>query len=204
MGDAYLNRDDARMRLHETICMWDGEPVYVTFPSSDVAKGEQYVMLSHFDGSEKRDRQVRYTSRKFSYEAFPLGFMNTASAGCFFLARMPTRRQKQGLAANSIKYFPNIPRPGTYFIRAEMYNCIMGVYPSFHQAQKHMTEGTRGVAVERQLGFNKQDNDVYSLLFRTRVVGTYVPSRRKVQLLPTPSTSICMDYMDKIGLGSIL
>ena len=203
MGEAYLNQDDARMRLGGSICRWKGEPVFVNIDGEDGRSDS--VVISFFDGSGRREKRVRYTSKYFDYGAFPLGYMNTQEVGCIYLSRMPMRRQKQGLTYNNTIFLQSgMNAVRNYFPSVELYKCIMGDYPSFHAAQKSMIDGIVGVAVDREIGFNKQDDNVYGMYYRGRLVGHYMPSNRTTTLLDTPSTSIVVQALSRIGLDDLI
>lgn len=202
MADEYFSREDASMRLNETICMWKGEPVYVHFRVN--SESHTAVAIKDFH-KRTREQIVEYTNDDFVYEAFPLGYMSTSLHEAVYLTRVPERRQKQGLCKNSINASNGLmPVRDRWWKTKEFYNCIMGIHTKAPKAIQLMNEGIPGIVVGRHVAFRYVDHDVYSLVYRERVVGTYSPSIGVSNLISTPATSVFINVMEDLGLDMFI
>lgn len=201
--DAYLNRQDAVMRLDGTICKFEDDPVYVEFHGED---DPHKVHISYFDGSGRRSKTVKYTSPDFTYHPINLGYININN-NAYYLSRSPVRRQKQGLARDSIRILPH-PRGlhGSfhYFPSIELSKTIKGDYPSLKKAIKSIERGkVKGIAVDRDVAFRESDMDLFSILFKERIVGHYNVNTQTVTWENNEMTSIIFRILERKGLGAL-
>lgn len=197
--DPYLNQQDASMRLHQTVCLYKGEPVFVQFNEEGSATK---VTISYFDESKRRPKTIHYTDPEFTYEPIRLGYMNT-KGNTYFLSRSPVRRQKQGLTYNSISVSP---KKSVFFSFPclPLMKTIIGDYPTLKQAFKWMDEGkVEGVAVDRDVAFRRNDVDMYDILFKERTVGRYSLVTNQINWESTEMTSIIFRILESKGLGAL-
>lgn len=92
----YLTGADARMRLHNSYCQFDGIPVFVKIPS-DTLVAEIYDLVK-----EQCIASIDPNDERLDVESLPLGYLDYGgSAG--FASRLPYRQQKQGISSDNTR-----------------------------------------------------------------------------------------------------
>lgn len=195
----YLNRSDASMRLDGTICLWKGEPVYVRF-NCDGGKNGDRVNISYFDGSNRRQRVVTYTSKDFTFYPIRLGYMNR-NGNVYYLARLPNRRQKQGLCSNNVEITPMSSLSSGWFPSTSLYNLIMDIYPTSEDVRVMLEKGQEGIALDRDIAFRKASKGFYKVFLKTQLMGTYETNEGRINLLNNSMTSIFQRILEARGFG---
>lgn len=176
MGTAYFDPASVHRRLHQTICMYKGEPVFVEclYREDRIPEGEEWhkVRISTLPLGESRSRTVDYRSTDFDYRAIPLGYMN-AEGGAYYLTRIPGDRnhQKQGLCKYQIHSYPTV-QAFNFFASSWLRDCILGVYPTYVEALEELSNGAKSVAVTRCIALKRDKGDRSYLLYRGRQVGS--------------------------------
>lgn len=127
----YADRHDVEMRLNDSVILVDGEPCHVYGTSGD-------INLHCTNMETGKEFIVDYrTSNKIDLTPTPLGFVNRGP-GCSYVARVPTRKNKQGLSLNNMV---STNRPCADLIRSkELSRCIKGIYPSLEEVITSVTK----------------------------------------------------------------
>lgn len=177
MGQGYFAKQDVIMRLDNTVCMYDGEPVVVRVnPEDPTDKVDIFDLKSYSDKNKKRiKRTVEYTDNTFVYKAFPLGYAFVDDRYALYINRTPSRQQSQGLS----QYVLSAIGKETYITVAApyMYNCIKGIYPTVQEAVKMVTScQAESVPFDRKFAVGQVRRGVVSLLCRGRDVGLLINS----------------------------
>lgn len=198
--DAYLNYQDAMMRLNDTICLYEGEPVYVVMSGNDQTE----AVIRFYDGTSRRSKVINYTDDKFTYHPIRLGYMNIGK-NTFYLTRSPVRRQKQGLSQDNIVNQSNTRISSRWFPSKGLTHCIQGKYPSLKDALKLLNDRkTKGVAVDRDIALKLADTSTITIYFKERTVGLFDLQKRSVSWSENEMTSIIFRILERKGLGSLI
>lgn len=172
MGKEYYSKEDAAMRLHGTICMYDGSPVYVdaTSPgSTDPGK----VFIYHLGDAIKLGKGykvVDYRDDKFVYKSPPLGYMFYENKARY-VSRIPDRKQRQGLSVDVVRVNPYPEYNDSHFTSQAMSDCILGKYHTLTQAESLVNNGVHSVPISRRLAIVRERRGVTALAFRGRTIG---------------------------------
>lgn len=173
MGKELFNRDDVIKRLHQTICMYKGEPVYVTADCEGRTKVLAYPLKEFGANRACKPIVVNYTDDSFSYKSPPLGYIYYNDRA-FYLSRIPDRKQRQGLHQEVIFSVPtNDEVPWIEMLQSpEMHMCIMGRHPSLMDARVLIAKGARSVPISRNCAVQRlgKSSDMV-LLYKGREIG---------------------------------
>lgn len=153
--------DDARMRLSQSIVMYQGKPVYT-------------------EQSEKKHTLIRdmYTGETCNVltdelDLTPVQVGNIAIGKSYmYVQRAPVRKWKQGVNKGNLK-FGDMPweLPAFQLVSKGMANAIMGVYPAVTDAIDNILAGRyNAVPINRHWGFGLVE-DIPRLLYKDKVVG---------------------------------
>lgn len=169
------DRDDVRRRLVDTICFYNGEPVYVN--------GSTGHTVELFDMTKKPLGRVDYRSEKFDYRSAKVGYLNFEKQA-WYLNRIPTRSNATwGISPqNLMAGFQGNRYPTTW--GKGMADCLKNKYPSFEECVRLITEnGYVSWAFHRQFALapNYISGEL-SILHRDAVIGVYNYNSKKVTL----------------------
>lgn len=134
MGTAYYDPRSVGLRLDRTICMYKGKPVYVY--ATNATRGvtdDSYHMVEIMDVTSKpmtKAKMVDYRDADFDYRAMLLGYINY-NKGAYYLSRVPSRIQKQGLCRTAITSDPHNIGGGGWFTSDGMRDMLLNDYPSY-------------------------------------------------------------------------
>ncbi len=170
MGDAYWDAHSVEMRLDETICLYQGKPVYVQVDRDRLGDGHT-LKAYKLDGRMRNPTRVDYRTEDFDYRAFPLGYMNS-DRNAYYLTRVPARQQKQGLERRQLRGIPELPHMEGWFYGRDMEDCILGRYPSVPEAlEKLDTYAVESIAVSRNVAIRMRSTGGTKLLYKGRTIG---------------------------------
>lgn len=190
MGAPFYNWDDVRMNLHNSVCMYRGEPVYV-----QVAGDEVRVAKVGTDRWGKAD----YLSSEFDYCAMRMGYMNYKE-DAFFLSRLPDRRNNQGLTLALIHSQPRLPN-NYWWSNPCFGDALMGRYPNRDQALEDVNSGRyESCAFNRQFAFRRHGDRHTTLMFRNRMIAIKDYSAMRFDMIPGKDTSFIRRVMDREGV----
>lgn len=204
MGRAFLSMDDVRLRLHKTVCMYKGEPVYVNV--DDIGTDHKVrvcPLVAVANASLDKYKLVDYREDAFDYKYMELGYMNYKN-NTWFLARNPERKNHQGLKYDCIHSTPYIGDEHSYinwFFSSAMHDCIMGKYPTLTEAlDKLRNEDAKGVAVHRDFAVKWIDNNNIGMFYREQLISIKDDVTDKFNLIPKRSTSYIQRFLEAAGL----
>ena len=182
---------DTNMRLHGTICMYDGKPVLVNVdPDAMNANGIKIKKL----GGRHRFVAANVKDDLFSYDAMPLGYASY-HGHAYWVSRTSARQQRAGLPRNSLVYeapFSEEAPMGRDLLweTKELEDCILGVHTPFEIALRQVVTGeVQSVSIQRELAIGLKDNRTLMLALRTRLVGVWDDLHAKFSLFRGPDTS---------------
>jgi hypothetical protein len=170
--EQYHAEEDRNRRLNGTICMYDGNPVYIrcSDPHGRITLKADEVFITEptnvFDYSGYR--VVKYTDDKFCAKAFPLGYANHREGICY-VTRKPHQQQRAGIHEGVIDVKGDSSTHHFIYSQA-MVDCIKGNYPTFEEARKTVSQG-KPVAFTRFLAFRPLYKNIYTLEYRGRPAG---------------------------------
>jgi hypothetical protein len=194
-GTEYENAEEANFRLHGTIVLYDGEPVYISQVAHepDLPKGDIFrVYTQSLPVSNRRDPERKYiSSGKFDLAPFKMGFINL-DGNVFYLSRTTARQNRQGLndrtfEAAPLRNVPGVVAPslGDLIRTKEFYDTIKGRYPSMEDAMARLREeGVSGVAISREYALVTHSSlkELLFLFHRKTVVGFMQTGDREFKL----------------------
>jgi len=126
------NARDANQYLNNTVCYWNGQPIYVERVDGDFMASGYLLPLT--GRSVRTQYDVRDPS--FNCREYRLGYMNSGRIGqAVFLSRRPVRGISQGLCDNNISFIGangrNREMSVTNAIREQGFvDMLIGQYPS--------------------------------------------------------------------------
>lgn len=197
----YENREDARMRLRNTVVLYSGRPVLIV----DIANGEGKddilrVLFNELPvGADAVPLKKKYdpfrakilegapelagenrkyiSSKHFDIGAFKLGYVNDPKIGAFYCSRLPNHIQKQGLCTENFKGTTNfgggVPF-GTFLASRGTPLMVANDYPSFEVAMRNLDK-VPAVAFCREFSLVKDEviPDLIYLYHKGSKVGYY-------------------------------
>jgi hypothetical protein len=175
--EKYFEVVDRNRRLHKTVCLYAGVPVYVQCndPTGKAGLNDDEVFitpLGEMSGYNKVyvAERVKYTDDAFEARAFPLGYISH-SGGATYIGRLPTQQQRQGLHADIIVRQGGDLLPSHWFLSKEMSDCITGKHSTFEQALLHVKSAGISRSFDRFWAIAPHHKSVLSLQFRGRPAG---------------------------------
>ena len=116
-------------RLTECIVTYKGEVVYVT----GVRDGENVprVFAMTIEGVHIEEE---HTDPAWNFRPFPLGYLNDKRT-CSYVARIPRRRWKQGLAEGSVMVAGEDRVVRQKLFSSALVDCFMNKYPTFKKVR---------------------------------------------------------------------
>lgn len=204
MGKAYYSKEDAIRRLNETICMYDGSPVYVSLDVPMDAPEHTVLCypLKYFYATKKANPsfKVLYTDPKFNYKQFPLGYGFSDKSGGMYFARIPDRKQSQGLSHSTLRIDGRSTGLSGYFLSEAMENCIRGIYPTMEWAIEHARMDRFSVIpFHRKMAIAKIDRGLVCLKYRRRAVAI-LDGKKSFKLLDTKDKNFLKNILSKEGV----
>lgn len=198
--DAYLNRDDARLRLNHTVCMYEGKPVYVRL-DSDEQFDNQYQCriyeLKNVNTGRGRGKVVDYRDKNFDARGIELGYCQ-AGLSAVYLSRLPARQNQQGLKHENIMAEPsNIPYE---FYSEDMECCILGKHRPLKTALAMLNDGYTKIPISRTLAVGWLDRTKIALYYKEQVVALKEDTTSRFNLINSKISSFVMKIIDKQGV----
>lgn len=189
MGTAYYDPRSVSLRLDKTICIYKGEPVFVEVDNPperrqrvdpetgnlialppDASDAFHILKMYKLDGRLSKPTKVDYREPEFDYRAFPLGYINFMGSA-FYLRRVPSRVQKQGLDKHFVASEPVGLQGSNWFFSKDMKDCILGIYPSVAEAMQSIDLGkAESVGVRRNFAISFSSGGAHRLNFKGREI----------------------------------
>ena len=199
MAHPYLHNGDAKMRLDNTICMYNKKPVHVYV--TDECE-ENHVKLRYVGGNNKW-QFVDYTKPEFCYKSIPLGYCLYGRRS-IYLSRCPLRRQKQGLHQRALRVDGR--KVGDYEAEEIMAmktfrDSILGKFPTLEEAVKMiLDQDYEAVPIHRHVCIDVGDGIVMPIRYRMRLVGMYDTRSNQMTMIPGPEASVMERVFASLGL----
>ncbi len=201
MAKEYLSMEDVKLRLHKTVCLHKGEPVYVTV--DDLGKNhEVYVIpLAAVQTTMKGGKFVDYRQGDFDYKYIPLGYIQFKQ-NAFYLSRLPERKNHQGLKADVIHSDPDINQlysSANWFYSAAMVDCIKGKHMPVKEAiDKIQFDGWKSAVVHRYFAVARIDaGNKIGLFYKEQMIGIKEPHSYKFNMIETRGSSFIQKVMEQ-------
>ncbi len=207
MGNAYYTQEDVHMRLHNSICKYKGEPVFIFVNLRDPVNT---IYLSTLQGAKEvmRNLKIMTTDPDFVHRSLELGYVNYGQGGyrpgnAYYYARIPQRRQIQGISANNVTVLDaHGPSFGEIMGSTYVRNMLTNSYPTYADAIKQVEEGdVKGVAFHRHACVRRVDGHNISLFFKERGVALWNPKHRIFMIHPgNRDGSYLSAFFHKLGV----
>lgn len=188
MGQKYASQNDVYARLNNTVCRYDGEPVYINVDTGEVTG----TIVCNFYHASKRDPafiQCNTIDPLFDESSPELGYMNHDKQ-VLYLARVPARMNQQGLSIANVVVFRKggeKQRNVTILeLRSDGFrNMIVNDYRPFDKALNKMMDQRKikGLAFHKHAALQYIDGNSLGVLYRARLVGMFNPRTERVDLL---------------------
>lgn len=184
----YETLEDARMRLRNTVVLYEGQPVLIReIARSDKAGDDIFRVL--FDNLptkkggvdfEEQAKRKYISSKHFDIAPFKMGYVNSPN-GAFFCSRIPNRMQKQGLCGENFRgtdNYGNAINFATFLNTKEVLAMVRGDYPSFAGAVKALGKSD-SVAFSRDFCIVKDEilEELVHLYHKGKKVGVILSGR---------------------------
>lgn len=199
MGLAYINKEDVRLRLDNTVCLYRDRPFLVHVSGEDPP---DVVGISKLSSPGRKVEKVQYTSPDFNYRTLRLGYISiTAEKEAGYLTRVPERRAHQGLTHSSsflMQTDGNLTHLNhNVFFSKDMENCILGKHKSFQDAEEKLISDYEWSAMpfHRHLALARLGFNTLGVYYRTQLIGTKGPNTRGVEFIQGMKSS---SYLDRI------
>jgi len=193
---------DLHLKLHETVCRYDGKPVWVTVPGNGLVR--LYDLPSRRNPKDINSEDVR-----FDVASVPLGYVNMWSHKLVtYLSRIPIRRVKQGLCLRSLTLARIDGRKeGTFstssvIVSQGFVEAIEGTYPSIEKAlaklRKEMNEEEKifpQIAISREVALTINGVGVINVFFKTEHVGWMAPKQKVVNIKEKGNAWVIAKYL---------
>ncbi len=188
----YQTRDEAQLRLSNTVVIYDKAPIWVR---QALHNDEGLIVLEVCRLKGNRTKVIELRDPKLNLRNLPLGYMNCTS-NVRYLTRIPTRRYKQGLCRSNV-HIPNLdaevmggvinqqfyqeeeqPAPGAdlqHIMGEEGFTHMMtGVYPAYANVMELLTDKKRPIqsmAFSRTLALAKDNIELIYIGYKGERVG---------------------------------
>lgn len=200
----YLTGADARMRLHNSYCQFDGVPVFVKIPTDtllaeihDLVKGN---ILTTIDPNDER----------LDVESLPLGYVDFGKTSAF-AARLPYRQQKQGVCSDNTRivkehWLSRQRNQGTFgeVPFANAYNMFTNKYREFEEARKLIESGkAEAVPFHRKLCLvtsSEKRQNLLSLRYAGKTMGFLFRGRKSALIAEQFSDPVFRILLSKHGV----
>lgn len=177
----YLTEEDIQLRINDTLCRLDGEPVYVS------SSGKYpHVMCVPILG-ESAPEILDANSSRLDVSSPEFGMVQQGT-DVYFGVRLPLRQQKQGLSNGNHQYtLIGVPsrnvRPnhkGFFSDKRPLAKSIKNLYPSIEEAREIYQAGG-SVPLSRRIALSRSGG-VEAVVYTTLLVGLYDFKKNAVTL----------------------
>lgn len=176
MARELFDYHDVVKRLDRTVCMLNNVPVFIRASEREGRKIVLYKPLSKVASNRHDWLRSDYTGSEFSYKSPLLGYFNNKDS-CYYLARCPERKQRQGLSHDSVFSHTGYRIDQAEMLSESFADCITGDYPSLTKCIEIASEPRHSQAFARHwaLGYLEQDRAYpgLALSYRGERIGRY-------------------------------
>lgn len=204
-GHKLTSTRDTALRYHESIVLWDGEPVLASYSEDNtfIMYGQKALPSGRWS-----DQNIKIDLRdeKFSNRSI-LGWFNSPQHQdkAVYISRLPTRRARQGLTPSSVTCFAPVP---LYRFSPSLFNiavCMKGNFTPLDKIPTKYPEETGSWALSHKVALatgknsDKQANQ-FLLYFEDVIVGSYDFKERRVNMKNHGFYSVVETELSNIGL----
>ncbi len=206
MGRKFEVAEDIIKRLHGTICLYKGRPVYVMYENSTTTTLVKIIPVEKYDrmapASKMPWETIDYTQDTFRYKAFPLGYMNYGSEA-YYLSRIPFRYQYYGLNPDCIHWEPR-PQSLDYGVNHVLFSqnfvdMIERKYPTMDEAEVRLHSGWKSVAISPDVAIHRVKGRTLHLMFKGKNIGIKMGTQSFV-LYDIPETKFLRKILPNHGV----
>ena len=203
----YDNTDEASSRLSNTIIMVGKQPAKVdAVYYSDDGPDKENILLDikylptlrrHKKGADGPNGEVRLYREDVNYKKYNIGYIN-GKRSCVYAARLPTRRYKQGLNQENLKFSApidilisedeewdgSIPAFSNLIRYTAFSQMLQNNYPCFKQALNKIEsfDNVAQVAYHKDNCISKHSSGVLMVAHKKNTVGYIHPDNGKLFL----------------------
>lgn len=179
----YISPDDAMNRLHDTVMMYNNEPVYL-----QCQRSYEYSAFKLSSGSFQNalSLHVKTVGHDVLHATIPLGFMNIEvndpfRVDAYYLSRTAMRQTREGLTNNNVSVLqigdvrlPNRVLTQTFW--KPLNDTIVGNYPTARKVFEVLSKAPDGssIAFDRQFAVylkGTDDEPQLSVYWRNNMIG---------------------------------
>lgn len=186
MAAQFDNLEDVGGKFNQTVCVYNGKPVYVVCAETDAEIVGGFVLYIQDKNGKKQ--YIKLTDPKFSYKDFNLGYANSGPFASWWY-RKPSKQYQQGLRHNQLSYRTSIPGTGPEepFGYSKPFNRMLeNDYPKLEDCMKWLRDKhAQAVAFHRDfaLSWDAIHGD-YIIEYRAKQIGSSVnPGVSAVKLM---------------------
>lgn len=201
----YDRAEDVRMRLHGTVVRYKNKPVQISASSST----ELYVKvrkLTDPSGASYFKESVHSSDSDLDISSPPIGYMNL-NGYTFYVQRLPTRKQHQGLCGSVIvcyyesKESMDTIRAEDHIFGQEMSDVIENIYPSGIESLESMFRNSqiRSKAFHRRFALVHDEVGLIKLKHMTKTIGWVAPKSNTLVIPDELSNEIFSKELIKQG-----
>jgi len=194
---------DVRMRLHQSIVMYRGIPVWV----SHIPDTLNIQLVSVRDDDKIVADCIDASHPDLDITSVPLGYSLSTKKLPNYVYRLPLRQQKQGVCQENTAYTVDngpayIQQRGLPVHGPRLADLIEGNYPSVEAMKKSLSAGARGFAFHRKYAVVRDEQDVMYMKFAGHTMGFFDPSSMTASLLPPFHENHHRALLYKLGIKS--
>jgi len=203
----YLTRDDVHMRLNNSVCMFGKKWYYIKTRDRDDDVDFHIVHGYELGKGMRNSTSIDVRDKDFDCKSPVLGYMNYNNT-CYYLSRIPDRKQKQGLNIDTI--ISNEPRGLVFnYITTEQFrNMLMDKYPKqgaclkavMHDEAEDLNGVCVGSAFNRNFCYRKLAGNAIGLMYKERLIALYDRDEEKFNLILSKETSFFERILEKNGV----
>lgn len=124
---------DIRQKLHNSVVMYDGFPVYCT-SNGDSSSIKVYGLILNTEGKSKFIKDIEYDDPKLSIQSPRIGYVNKGLDAVVYLSRIPSRQFHIGLTSNTLEIKTIVGTKADGFrnwpFNPQLHDAMTGKYPA--------------------------------------------------------------------------
>lgn len=196
-----ITESDLGQKLHDTVCRYQGDPVYVTVHNAKKGILNLWDLVEYnkirggLQGAEKiKPLEIKHDDPDFDISGIPLGYVQSDKDWrVTYVSRIPARRVKQGVCANHIRCMPPVEGTSNYtnsygiMFTQGFKNMVLDTYPSLEEQMKGLRKACEEqrefngeAAISRDICISINSLGVISVYFKNQLVGWIPPGKTQV------------------------
>lgn len=193
---------DLGLKLNDTICRYDGEPVYIRTTDGRLC-------LYRLTDTNTYFTVIKGTDEKLDVSSPALGYTQYRNK-VYYLSRVPVRRTKQGLATNAISLTPLGAQDNPYgkgmatqvVFQQGFIDMVVGKYPTLENAMKALRadhaknpKESSQIAISRSIALEINAVGIINVYYKEMFVGWIQPNRMTVHVPRSDMSWIISKYL---------